>query len=96
MIYKLGNGEDLNRENPDTFYIPTREERESIKEGDTVKLMFIFEDENAMTERMWVQVVSKAGNQYKGFLDNVPYSTDSIKAGDEVIFSPEHIIQIYS
>jgi uncharacterized protein YegJ (DUF2314 family) len=96
MAYQLGNGEKINKENPRTFYIPSREDRESVKEGDTVKLIFIFDDENAMTERMWVQIVSKEGNRYKGFLDNDPYSTNSIKAGDEVVFSPEHIIQIYS
>jgi uncharacterized protein YegJ (DUF2314 family) len=94
MTYKLKNGEESNQANPKTFYIPSRKERESLKEGDIVKLMFTFQEEGT-TERMWVQVVSKDGNQYKGLLDNDPATTQSIKAGDEVIFSPEHIIQIY-
>lgn len=56
MNYKLENGEDRNQENPKTFYIPSRKERESLKEGDIVKLMFAFTEEES-TERMWVQVV---------------------------------------
>lgn len=75
MTYILENGEERNQQNPKTFYIPSRKERESIKEGDIVKLMFRFTKEES-TERMWVQVVSKDGNQYKGLLDNDPATTD--------------------
>jgi len=36
--YRLGDGEALNREHPDTFLIPPRDERERLTPGDLVKL----------------------------------------------------------
>ncbi len=95
MNYKLENAEILNAENPNTFYIPSKVERESLKVGDLVKLIFVFDDEESMPERMWVEILSKEGEKYKGRLDNDPYTTKVIKYSDEVFFGSENIIQIY-
>jgi len=96
MSYKLEDGEQLNKKNPRTFHIPSKVERDTLKTGDIVKLIFLFDDEGSMPERMWVKIISKDENQYKGILDNDPYTTKTIKAGDDVIFGSENIIQIYS
>lgn len=38
--FRLGNGELRNQQNPRTFFIPTRAEREAVKPGELVKLLF--------------------------------------------------------
>lgn len=88
----LTSGEEMNRQYPDTFHIPTREERESLKPGQSAKL--IFED---LHERMWVSVVEKTDTGYLGSLDNIPTCpTSDIDYGDLVEFGPEHVIDIFT
>lgn len=48
MKCKLLNGEQRHRECPDTFWIPSRKLRTSLRAGDHAKL--VFDDQ----ERMWV------------------------------------------
>lgn len=65
---------------PDTFKIPTAEERSNIEVGDVVKLHFSVaaeSDENAdetivLNERMWVIVKGVVGPYLWGILDNIP------------------------
>jgi uncharacterized protein YegJ (DUF2314 family) len=100
--WELDDGEAINREAPDTFFIPPKDVRQSLAVGQTVKLVFRIsvEDEEGgrsqEVERMWV-VVEKCltDGQYVGALNNDPYCTDGIQAGMQVIFEPRHIIQIY-
>ncbi len=76
--------------------MPPREQRESVKPGTLVNLIFRLENETeAFVERMWVIVKErKADGQFSGILDNDPYCTEEIRSGIEVIFGPEHIISI--
>jgi hypothetical protein len=87
--YTLSNAEELSRENPLSFDIPPRAERGSLKEGDTVKLIF---DE---TERMWVTITKSTEAGYIGVLVNIPSAIKTIAKDDEVEFGPEHIIDIW-
>jgi hypothetical protein len=95
---------------PDTFHIPTFEDRANISAGDIVKLQFAVaaEDEEGsegfeiLYERMWVIVKGFAGPYIWGVLDNIPsWSEDDgtdgfdLKLGAEVVFLPEHIIGIH-
>ena len=89
----LMDGEKLNQEHPDTFYMPPREDRENVDKGDLVKM--IFTSEVCGGERMWVIVTSRAGDGFTGILDNDPFSIEELSAGAEVKFGPEHIIEIY-
>lgn len=96
MEYTLDNGEELNQEFPETFVIPPREERENLLPGELVKLIFrITLEEEQHVERMWVLVKERKDNGYIGKLDNDPYCTTEPRAGENVEFRPEHVIQVY-
>lgn len=94
--YVLDNGEDLQQEFPETFYLPSRIEREALLPGELVKLIFrISTEKEVHVERMWVCVQSRTKDGYFGLLDNDPYCTKELQSGAKVDFRPEHIIQIY-
>lgn len=96
MEFTLDNGEDLHRESPETFWIPSRVERENLLPSELVKLIFrISTGTETHVERMWVIVKSRNAGGYVGTLDNDPYCTTELRCGHEVGFGPEHIIQIY-
>lgn len=95
VTYKLDNGVELHRQYPETFEIPPVEQRESLRVGDIVKLIFRIEfDDEAHVERMWVQVKEVRTEFYIGALDNDPYCTDEIRSGMRVEFHADHVIQI--
>ena len=82
--------------------MPPREERESLRPGDIVKLMFrmVLRDPDSgaqqeKVERMWVGVTGRDGPGYVGALDNDPYCTKDLAAGAEIRFEPRHVIRIY-
>jgi uncharacterized protein YegJ (DUF2314 family) len=96
VTFQLEDGEAYHRAAPATFQIPERERREKVKEGEIVKLIFRFHGANdTRVERMWVKVSKRLENGYLGILDNDPYCTDQVKAGIEVSFQPQHIINIW-
>lgn len=95
----------MNEEYPDTFSIPTAEERNKVIPTDFVKLGFEVagEDEESddgvttFNERMWVQVKGAYGPYLWGTLSNEPSFEGSeigLEFGSEVIFLPEHILSI--
>lgn len=96
--FRLGNGEELNASHPRTFFIPSRTQRETVTEGDLVKLLFEPDSERdglPRGERMWVQVTQAHDCSYVGTLDNSPQYLTAIKLGDHVTFRPEHILAIW-
>lgn len=94
--YTLDNGEELNKEFPETFFIPPRVKRDALLAGELVKLIFRIElGDEVHVERMWVIVNARTESGYTGTLDNDPYCTKELQSGAEVVFGPEHIIQIY-
>ena len=96
VTFTFEDGEALNQENPDTFWIPPKERRENLVKDDLVKLVFNLTDgQRTQGERMWVIVKGGDSSGYTGILDNDPYSTDQIKAGLEVSFEPRHVIDIF-
>lgn len=97
VTYSLDDAEAVAAECPETFSIPPRLEREKIAPGDLAKLIFrIGIAEECFVERMWVAVTEKRKDgRFIGMLDNDPYCTESIRSGMEVVFGPEHIIQIW-
>lgn len=95
--FRLGNGELRSRQDPRTFFIPTRAEREGVKPGDLVKLLFEIVDPTGdmpSAERMWVRVSEAKGGRYVGELDNEPRALQSIGPGSRIEFAPEHIISL--
>lgn len=74
--YTLDNGEELNKEFPETFFIPPRLKRDTLLPGELVKLIFrIWLGDETHVERMWVIVSSRTENGYTWTLDNDPLCT---------------------
>ncbi|MCT7376900.1 hypothetical protein [Chelativorans salis] len=99
--WSLDDAEEANRKAPDTFWIPPLEEREALRPGDLVKLIFRISVDNekkpVAIERMWVLVRGRVGDQYLGILDNDPYAideNDELWSGVELPFSARHVIDI--
>jgi hypothetical protein len=100
--WQLDDGEELHRESPETFYLPTALVRSSLQPGQIVKLVFriALEDEDQVptveVERMWVIVQDTLQNgKYLGTLDNDPQCTQGMKSGMNVVFEPRHVIQVH-
>src|SRR5690606_398218 len=95
----LDDGECINEQYPDTFWIPEKSARESLVIGDLVKLIFSMEgragSEGASVERMWVEVTEICEGHYVGRLDNEPYGSECVKCDQTVFFQPRHVIDIY-
>ena len=89
-------------DHPDTFEIPSQDERSSLLPGDGAKLLFDIETrENGRVidrgvDRMWVIVRSRREGRYLGVLDSDPGTGDGLvlHAGDEIVFGPEHVAAI--
>ena len=82
---------------PHTFPIPSKSEINDLEVGDTVKLIFQFNDIGIgiTAERMWVQlthILPEGG--FKGFLDNNPVLIKDLKYRDKVEFKSSNIIDI--
>jgi hypothetical protein len=93
--YRLADGEAMNRANPRSFFIPSRAEREALKAGDVVKLLFELvepQGDQPSAERMWVHVVDRDSDGYLGELTNAPAVITTIGLGDTLRFGPEHVI----
>lgn len=103
--WELRSGLAQHHRTPDTFYMPPEEERRGLKTGDIVKLIFGIEvppdddTDGFFFERMWVIVTGKVGPYYIGELNNIPLTAsvgeqDFLVPGSEVVFLPEHVIDI--
>ena len=104
-FWELRSGEVLNREHPDTFWVPSIDERQNLAKGQAAKLIFDIEaeDEDGVVhlsgERMWVIVSERVDGGYVGILDNQPASLNPhpdtyLCFGAEIPFLPEHVIDI--
>lgn len=95
MTWTLDNAEERNRR-VHTFRIPSQEERTALRVNDYAKLLFIFSQrKNGLVgERMWVKVVERNGDNYRGELANKPTQIKSLKMGDDIMFLPMHIIDV--
>src|SRR5262245_13930099 len=79
-FWELLSAETQHNRHPESFWIPTAEERHNVQRGMAVKLLFNLklEDEDGkisyQVERMWLIVSEKIGDYYIGILDNKPAS----------------------
>ncbi|MEN3747797.1 toll/interleukin-1 receptor domain-containing protein [Sphingomonas sp. HF-S3] len=105
--WQLISGVAMNEQYPNTFSIPTAEQRAKVVPSDFVKLSFEVgaydpEEEDAVTtlgERMWVEVKGAYGPYLWGTLSNLPTFDGAeigLEFGSEIVFLPEHIIDIAS
>ncbi|MBK7681883.1 MAG: DUF2314 domain-containing protein [Bacteroidetes bacterium] len=72
--------------------IPTTEEKEKIKIGDLVKLLFT--DKGGSVERMWVEVLEKENDIFKGLLRNNAIEISDLNEGKVLYFHSNHIYDI--
>lgn len=100
--WTLVSAEVRQNEHPESFRIPGRIERESLRTGDAAKLLFDIETRDAGhvvdrgVDRLWVIVKGRAGMHYVGVLDSDPGIAPglTLRPGTEVVFGPEHIIDV--
>lgn len=91
--WHLGSGVRRHRKHPDTFWIPSEEERGAVVSGMEVKLTFEMRD--GWCERMWVTVIGRKGRKLIGRLDNEPVGIPRLLGGDVIKFKRDHIIDIW-
>ena len=89
--WKLMNGERLNRDHPESFWLPPKEDRVGVQAGDFVKLIFSIRDGSG--ERMWVRVEKRKRRKFVGTLANDPVLM-FLEHGDRVSFTSAQIIDI--
>ncbi|BDY04469.1 hypothetical protein F0521_15100 [Ferrimonas sp. YFM] len=97
--YILNNAEERHEESPESFWIPSREIRESLVPGTLVKLIFSMEVEvgsdEVSVERMWVEVTQTGSGHYVGRLENDPYGSSCVQCDQTVNFMACHVIDVY-
>ena len=95
------NGEDHNRQHPESFHVPATWQKESIQPGDLVKIGI--EDEldrsgnSGLTpERVWVRITQVTTNGFEGTVDNRLLSADyyGLHYGDVLSFEARHILDV--
>ncbi|WHU02296.1 hypothetical protein [Sphingomonas sp. NIBR02145] len=95
----LASAVDYHALDAEVFDLPDEATRTGLKPGDFAKLIFLIaveEDEEPITDRMWVVVRETADGGYFGLLDNEPDidENDEFWLGTEVPFGPEHVIEV--
>lgn len=101
-FWELESGEARHEQCPEKFWIPPRRDRDNLRPGQSVRLLFQIEGENenggveTNVERMWAIVAGRVGDLYIGVLDNQPATIEPglLDEGDEFMFRAEHVIDI--
>jgi hypothetical protein len=88
--WHLISGVSRNRAFPETFWIPSIEEKELIRPGVYVKLGFELKD--GFGERMWVQVTAVGRRYAVGRLCNEPCGIPRLYPGTMIRFRSDHVI----
>jgi hypothetical protein len=94
IIYRwhLADGVRRNRKHPDTFDVPSQQERHAVVPGMDVQLSF--ELNPHAFDRMWVTVTAVKGRKLVGTLCNSPIIVPRLVPGDKIKFNRKHIIGI--
>ena len=88
----LADADARHRESPDTFDVPSPEEKAALRSGDLVKLIFV--PRRGQVERMWTIVDRVEGDRLVGRLDNDPHQIEGLVAGAQVSFERRHVCEI--
>jgi len=96
IIYRwhLTSGVEVNRQHPDTFEIPSPEDKALVEPGDSVKAIFEMEEPERWGERMWVDVVKVKRRHIVGRLRNEPLGFPRLACGDKVKVKFDQVIDI--
>ena len=99
--WMLVSAEERARAHPG-FDLPSSDLRRTLQRGQAVQLLFEIETRehgrviDRGVDRMWVIVKSRTDGGYAGVLDSDPGQAENLRlrAGDEIVFGPEHIVAI--
>jgi len=99
IIYRwhLGSGVRMNRKYPDSFWIPADCEKQELRPGAHVRLIFEMSENwgrGRWGERMWVDVVEVKKRHIIGTLRNTPAGIPRLEPDDRIKFKRKHIIDI--
>jgi uncharacterized protein YegJ (DUF2314 family) len=98
--WEIDDAEIAHEKTPESYWIPPLQARQSLVVGACAKIRFYIRvvHENGEPEdcgeRMWVEVLDKVGDWYRGQLSNQPTCTKGIAPGMEVWFQARHAIAI--
>ena len=86
---KLENCKKQNKRYPQSFWIPSMEQLDTLRVGDFAKVI-------APGERFWVYIHEHNGNNFVGEINNDLVGTDlhKLKYGDLIAFKRENICDI--
>ncbi len=96
LIYRwrLGDGDQRHRDHPDTFWVPSPQDKAAIEVGDIVKLAFDQTWPGGYGERMWVRITKVGPKKLEGVLRNEPIFIPRLSWNDTIKFERKHIIDI--
>ena len=98
--WELESAEQRHADSSGRFQIPSRAERSALTEGQMVKLLFLFLNQDAgkpilECERMWVTITSVSSDGYVGRLESLPASSEVLRPGDLIEFRAEHVCSVF-
>lgn len=87
----------MNRQHPETFFIPDTKDKAGLKLGDVVKIGLYPKSGMGLSERFWVIIIHREGKSFTGIIDNDLWLTDfhGYKDGDEIVFNKDNVLDIY-
>lgn len=88
--WHLTSGVESNRTTPETFWIPSDEDKDLLEVGDHVKLNFGMRD--GWGERMWVRIEKVGPRRLVGSLCNQPLGIPRLKPDQRIRFTRDDII----
>lgn len=89
--WQLVSGVERNRQYPETFSVPSEQEKAELRVGDLVKLSFELR-KSREGDRMWVEITGIGRRGYKGLLCNTAVMIPRLEGGRRIGFRSEHII----
>jgi uncharacterized protein YegJ (DUF2314 family) len=96
-MYTLDDVEEIARQHPETFDVPSVEMRQRLQPGDLIKVHFrgVDSDGEEVVERMWVEISEVETSGYVGRLDNEPIRLVDVKCDETVKVLPINISSIW-
>lgn len=92
-MYTFIDGVEMNKKHPDTFEIPTQEELNSIKVGDSIKIGIRYPSGGG--ERFWTEIVEILDTGFKVRVDNDLLTDEPVGYNDVIEIEKRHVLSIY-
>jgi hypothetical protein len=90
--WHIRSGVETNRKFPSSFLIPNSNEKDAIRPGDAVKVMFVMRD--GWCERMWITITAVKRKKLTGILEDTPLFIPRLTSGRILRLKRDHVIDI--